>query len=140
MSPARHRARIRSIAAGAALTLAGALLLSACAADLPGVATTSSGSRPTRVTQDPDLAGNIHVAYELSTHCGIRELKFAGQWYARDGGLLDDGNGNPPKGWGNPEQNGRLAVSGKVAVFTDSAGHRETFHLRPGTEASVMCS
>jgi hypothetical protein len=60
--------------------------------------------------------------------------------YARDGGRLDDGNGNPRRGWANPYQQGQLAVSGTAAVFTDHAGHREAFHLRPGTEAELRCS
>ncbi len=138
MTPARHPARIvRPLAgplAGSLAALLAAVLLSGCAASLPG-------TRPSpHPTVEPDRAGAIRVAYSLYTHCGIRELKFEGEWYARTGGLLDDGNGNPPRGWDNPYQKGLLAVSGTDAVFTDGAGHRETFRLRPGTEASVICS
>jgi hypothetical protein len=130
MSRVTHRRR--SGAGAVAVAVVAAVLLSACAADPP--------TAPVRTPQDPDLAGAIRVTYSLYTHCGIRELTFAGQWYARTGGLLDDGNGNPPPGWGNPYQKGQLNVSGEDAVFTDGAGHRETFHLRPGSEASVRCS
>jgi len=83
--------------------------------------------------------------FELYTHCGIRALAFddaapqtgldfSGRqphYYFRVGGPLDDGNSNPPDGWGNPYQTGRLSVTGNTAVFTDDAGHREVFEFQP---------
>lgn len=69
----------------------------------------------------------------LSTHCGIDELKFQGQWYERVGGPLDDGSGNPPAGWDNPEQEGTVTrVDEATLLFTDEVGHREEFVLREG--------
>lgn len=69
----------------------------------------------------------------LYTHCGIDELQFEDQWYERVGGVLDDGSGNPPAGWDNPEQEGTIErVDVSTLVFTDGAGHREEFVLREG--------
>jgi hypothetical protein len=79
--------------------------------------------------------------FSLYTHCGIDELSFEGKFYERRGGLLDDGNGNPPTGWGNPYQAGWLSGAGAVVVFTDALGHRERFELRAGaTGFKRICS
>lgn len=69
----------------------------------------------------------------LYTHCGIDDLQFEGQWYERVEGLLDDGSGNPPAGWDNPEQEGTITrVDEATLVFSDAAEHREEFVLRVG--------
>jgi hypothetical protein len=48
-----------------------------------------------------------HVLY---THCGIAGTEFAGRdWVAEP--VLQDGNGNPPAGWGNPFQPGVMALT-----------------------------
>lgn len=87
-----------------------------------------------RPTSSVDHAG----PYALYTHCGIRELQFEGRWYERVGGPLDDGHGNAPPGWDNPEQAGVLVVEGSTAYFSDGArGHHETFELRPGATAPL---
>lgn len=71
--------------------------------------------------------------FTLYTHWGIAELQFEDQWYERVGGVLDDGSGNPPTGWDNPEQEGTLArVDDSTLIFTDEAGYREEFVLREG--------
>ena len=77
--------------------------------------------------------------YRLLTHCGIDGLQHEGRWYARDGGLLDDGEGNPAGGWGNPWQDGRLRAEGDTVVFSDWSGHRETFTLQPGPVPASTC-
>lgn len=80
----------------------------------------------------------------LYTHCGIAGFHLGGRWYAREGGELNDGNGNPPAGWGYAQQAGQLTLTEDAsrATFTDDAGHRETF--RPGDptspEATRLCS
>lgn len=41
-------------------------------------------------------------------------------------GSLDDGSGNPPDGWDNPEQMGTITrVDETTLIFTDEVGHRE---------------
>jgi hypothetical protein len=85
--------------------------------------------------------GTQGIPFSLYTHCGVHELHTADGWYERVGGVLDDGNGNPPAGWDNPEQRGTLAGSGPTVVFRDRAGHRETFRLRPGaTSPKILCA
>ncbi|WP_315096796.1 hypothetical protein [uncultured Cellulomonas sp.] len=80
----------------------------------------------------------VQTTFALYTHCGIRELTYAGAWYERQGGTLDDGSGNPPAGWGNPTHEGLLTVTGDVAVFTDLDGHEEHFDLRPGADEPLQ--
>lgn len=95
-------------------------------------------SQPAGVLLDPE-----HV---LATHCGIDELQHQGYWYERVGGVLDDGNGNPPAGWNTPAQLGRLSALDDDqpptrVVYTDDQGHREEFVLRPGaTSPKRMCA
>jgi hypothetical protein len=80
------------------------------------------------------------VPYTLLTHCGIDEVMHDGKWYERVGGPLDDGSGNPPPGWENPVQEGRLVIEGDTAIYTDDAGHREVFQLREGaTDFKRLC-
>lgn len=94
--------------------------------------------------QQDDVAPPTGVApgqsFSLYTHCGIDELRLDGRFYERVGGRLDDGSGNPPKGWENPYQAGWLRDGGNVVVFTDDRGHREQFALRAGaTDYKRIC-
>lgn len=79
----------------------------------------------------------IGLPFELYTHCGIRELTHDGKWYAREGGPVDDGQGNPPPGWDNPAGTGQLVLDGDRAIFTDGVGHYEVFLLRPGATSPL---
>ena len=87
-------------------------------------------------------SGLVDLApFALSTHCGIHELMYRGKYYVRQGGVLDDGQGNPPAGWDNPSQVGVLTVYTTKAVFSDAKGHRETFVPRPrATSFEAVCS
>lgn len=67
----------------------------------------------------------------LYTHCGIEELRVDDTFFLAET-PLDDGEGNPPPGWGNPYQAGTVTVSGSQAVFRDDNGHIVTFRARPG--------
>ncbi len=69
--------------------------------------------------------------FTLYTHCGIDDVNYSNQWYERVGGPLDDGSGNPPDGWDNPEHDGTITrLDDSTIVFTDDDGHREEFTLR----------
>jgi hypothetical protein len=73
------------------------------------------------------------VAYpvDLLTHCGIRGLDLGGVWFAADTPLVEEG-GNPPPGWGNPDQHGTVTLlSHDTAVFRDDAGHVVQLHADP---------
>ncbi|TPG18055.1 hypothetical protein [Pedococcus bigeumensis] len=78
--------------------------------------------------------------YRLMTHCGITGLVHEGRWYERVGGSLTDEDGvNPPRGWDNPWQDGRLRISDDSVVFTDWAGHGESFTLRADPSPAPPC-
>lgn len=85
--------------------------------------------------------GESERSVELYTHCGVIDLEIDGVWYEREGGLLSDGNGNPPPGWENPYQEGTVESLGDDAViFKDSAGHEEKFvKVESRNEASIEC-
>ena len=109
--------------------LVAAVALSACG---------QQGSAP--VTARPSETSKT-MAFDLYTHCGINGLKVNDRYFQHVGGSLDDGSGNPPKGWGNPYQLGTLTVSGDLAVFRDDVGHVEKFKVRPGVSGSpFICS
>ena len=128
--------RRRSIAALAATSIAAT---SFAAAGLSGCA----GRTNDPVRADPATASLEHLAfpYALYTHCGVNEANIQGRWYAAET-PLSDGHGNPPAGWGNPYQSGTMTIrSATRADFTDSAGHRVTFILRPNaTGPRQICS
>lgn len=76
----------------------------------------------------------------LYTHCGIKELQVDDTFFIAET-PLDDGQGNPPPGWGNPYQAGTVTVSGSKAVFRDDNGHIITFLARPGATGFLnICS
>jgi hypothetical protein len=94
------------------------------------LATAACGGTSTTTTPAGKPSGSS-APYSLYTHCGIDEANVGGRWY-RATEPLSDGYGNPPKGWDNPQQKGEVTVvSDTEVVFTDSAGHRVTFVLRP---------
>ncbi len=100
----------------------------------------SSASEPAATSS---AARNVGATspYELYTHCGIREALIDKNYYVASP-VLDDGNGNPPKGWGNPYNSGTMTVNpDKTADFHDSAAHRAHFVLRPGATTWLqICS
>lgn len=80
-------------------------------------------------------AAHRGAPFSLYTHCGISGLSLGTVYYLADH-PLDDGNGNPPDGWGNPYQPGWITTpTAGTAVFTDGAGHSASFHLTAGGAA-----
>ncbi|MEO3977883.1 hypothetical protein [Streptomyces sp. CAU 1734] len=114
------------------LVSAAAVILSGCSASdagRPGSAP-PAGKTP-GATASP--SGRT-IPFTLSTHCGIEEA-LVGETYFEAVKPLDDGSGNPPAGWDNPSQQGRMTlVSPEKAVFTDDAGHEVVFRARPGAK------
>lgn len=113
---------------------------------IAGMATPVIGLAARRPVEDPGSGASSAtfgqtIPFELYTHCGIGEIKAFGKYFARVGGTLGDGFGNPPKGWDNPYDKGTLSVVGPSAVFRDSHGHEVKFTLLPkATGFSTMCS
>ena len=72
-----------------------------------------------------------HVLY---THCGIAGTEFAGRdWVAEP--VLEDGNGNPPTGWGNPVQLGVMALTSSDHAEFESRDGALKATFRPRTPA-----
>lgn len=66
--------------------------------------------------------------YDLYTHCGIRFAAFRGRVWETP--PRSDGSGNPPAGWDNPTQPGRIHVmKNGDAIFTSFGHHPLTFRL-----------
>jgi hypothetical protein len=78
-------------------------------------------------------------AYQLYTHCGIQWARIGGVFW-RATQQLSDGNGNPPPGWGNPFQQGRLTFSSRTTAEFSSPAGRVTFERTRRTRPPVICS
>lgn len=131
---------LRSLSRWSAAAITGAFLacgLAACGSS-PTTAHLASPARPS--TASATAAGSPQ-SYQLYTHCGIYEARI-GSHYFQAVHPLSDGQGNPPRGWGNPYQPGTITLlSPTTAVFRDRAGHRVEFRLRPGaTRFQHLCS
>jgi hypothetical protein len=124
------------------LTQFGTAVVWACQARGPTdhweLAATKDGrtlAAPTFATSpDPsDVGGTVAVPaslpdrpFDLFTHCGINGAMIDGVWW-QAAPELNDGNGNPPNGWGNPYQAG-------VLHFTDDANAIFTGTPQAGSE------
>jgi len=71
------------------------------------------------------------MTYRLYTHCGIHRIAYQDRMFLA-APALDDGNGNPPAGWGNPFDDGTLAIAGGSADFVDVKGNRAHFREASG--------
>lgn len=132
-------AGLRAGAAAVAVGLAAGIVAVSCQgpASHPAGAATQRQAEPRVTTTTTALS----VPYTLYTHCGISEARISGRYYQAVH-PLSDGSGNPPAGWGNPYQAGTMTLLSETeAVFTDKAGHRVLFALRPGAKAFLhVCS
>ncbi|MCX5232500.1 hypothetical protein [Streptomyces sp. NBC_00233] len=106
------------------------LALTLAAGVLTGCAQAEEGVDAVRPT-----ASGRTMPFELYTHCGIDEARIGSTYFEAET-PLSDGSGNPPDGWDNPTQRGRMTLkSATEAVFTDDAGHEVKFRARPGASA-----
>jgi hypothetical protein len=88
----------------------GALVLAALATAAAGCGSVSITTSATGVTRGPSaIAGARGRPYQLYTHCGIAWARIDGTFW-RATKPASDGAGNPPRGWGNPFQNGTLTL------------------------------
>ena len=77
--------------------------------------------------------------YQLYTHCGIEWAKIDGTfWRAKH--PLSDGSGNPPAGWGNPFQEGKLVFVGPTTVTFNSRAGSVTFERTVRRHPPLICS
>ena len=105
--------------------------------DAPGRTPAAGPAATSSAARDAEL----RKPYDLLTHCGVREALIDNNYYVASP-VLDDGNGNPPTGWGNPYDSGTITINAdNTADFRDSAGHRAHFVLRPGATTWLqLCS
>jgi hypothetical protein len=117
----------------AVAAIAGMLVLAGCGSAHQAAGSASAGG--------PPASTSPAVPYSLYTHCGIGWARIDGRWYQASP-PLSDGSGNPPAGWGNPDQQGTIQmISGTEAEFTDSAGQHVRFVLQPGaTGPPQLCA
>ena len=79
------------------------------------------------------------VPYVLSTHCGIYGADIGGVWFAADPPLVGEG-GQPPPGWGNPQQPGTMQLlTADEAMFTDDLGHSLPLHRNEAARPTFLC-
>lgn len=122
--------------------MVGKIRLSLLAVTLTAVLVACAGSstQVTEVSSDSLTPTASGMPIMLYTHCGIKELRVEDTYFLAQT-PLDDGQGNPPPGWGNPYQAGTVTVSGSKAVFRDDNGHIVTFRARPGATGFLnICS
>ena len=117
----------------AVLVLAGAMTLLACGDD--DVAADIGNEPP----YGPGVDVGETYDYALYTHCGIEWTRIDGVWWRTD--PLDDGNGNPPPGWGNPYDSGELhVVDETTAIYSGGPDVDVTFERTDLVEAPFFCS
>jgi hypothetical protein len=102
-----------------------------------GCGGSETAGQPAQKTSPVDSTHS--VPFNLFTHCGIKWARIRGTyWRAED--ELSDGNGNPPEGWGNPYQSGRLSFqSRRTATFRSPAG-LVVFHRTSQSKPPFICS
>jgi hypothetical protein len=126
-----------------------AMGLAGCGNAAPGASPSGAGapavsavaSAPVPPGTATDTVFGSPQPYTLLTHCGIDWVMIDGRWFEA-AHPLSDGQGNPPPGWGNPDQPGTITLTSPTrAIFRDKAGHRVEFLLRPGaTGPPYTCS
>ena len=89
--------------------------------------------------QSPRLDARGRESIALYTACAVNRVDLAEGSYARVGGVLGGPDG-PPPGWNAPYQRGWATRDGDQVLYTDDAGHRETFRLDPNLRNQPACS
>jgi hypothetical protein len=119
-----------------------ALILGACSQSSEPTLTTLSGW-PVRCTPGalsppcgPGAVIGTFYPYELYTHCGIIWAYFDGRWWQADP-VLSEGHSNPPRGWGNPQDSGHMALlKNDHARFRSANGFLADFKPLPREQQS----
>lgn len=71
-------------------------------------------------------------AFIIYTHCGVRNAYFDGRWWIAEP-MLSDGSGNPPPGWGNPYDRGKMEMLAE-GLARYISGRGEVAEFRPLSE------
>jgi len=90
----------------AALVLVGSILGACSNSDEPPEG--PSAAETEEAPYGPGVEIERTYDYQLYVHCGIEWALIDGAWWQTP--PLDDGNANPPEGWGNPYDEGELTL------------------------------
>jgi hypothetical protein len=126
-------------------SLAGILLVG-CGADeqpVEGYRPSADGPAHADTTSEPPYGSGTEVGqtydYVMYTHCGIEWTRIDGVWW-RTADPLNDGNANPPSGWGNPYDDGELhIVDEDTAVYRGGPDAEVEFARTDTVEAPFAC-
>jgi hypothetical protein len=104
------------------------------------LATLAAGCGSRALATNPAATGaHRGRPYTLLTHCGIEWAKIDGTFW-RATRPLSDGNGNPPSGWGNPTQKGKLSFTNRTTAEFDSPAGKVTFKRTGRTQPPSLCA
>ena len=105
-------------------TLAAALLVAVAVAGC-GSRETPASTLPGSVRGGPlTIAVGETAGFAMYTHCGVESTQFNGRtWDAVEPLYAPDRLG-PPRGWGNPEQEGRLTLEAPDRAVFAARGER----------------
>ncbi|MFN8146021.1 MAG: hypothetical protein U0R76_01035 [Candidatus Nanopelagicales bacterium] len=119
----------------APIIAASALALSACSTAVP------ASAPPTAAPSASREVSTYVSEFELYTHCGVREARVGDRYYEATP-VLDDGQGNPPPGWGRGSTVGTMTMyADGTAHFSAPGGLEADFRVRPNaTTWAVLCS
>jgi hypothetical protein len=109
-----------------------ALLVPACASE-----TSSPGANGEFLRQPYESGTEVgnSYGYQLYTHCGVHWARIDGRFWETF--PLNDGNANPPDGWGNPYQAGKIVLESTDSARFEGAGHELQFV--PSAGEPPMC-
>lgn len=75
--------------------------------------------------------------YVLYVHCGVEWARIDGTWWQTE--PLNDGNANPPPGWGNPYDEGELTLTNETTAEYSGPDGKVEFTRTDQTEPPFSC-
>jgi hypothetical protein len=104
--------RAGCVAVGLAVVLGGGCSGPGGTAKLTAGQEAGTSETATAPQQPPPVGPGVEIGkqydFQLYTHCGIEWAHIDGGWWRTS--PRNDGQGNPPRGWGNPFDDGHLTI------------------------------
>jgi hypothetical protein len=110
-----------------------------CFASLVAAAVVAGCGSQTGSSTETATRAHAGRPYQLYTHCGIEWARIDGTFWRAEH-PLSDGSANPPAGWGNPFQDGTLALIGPTTARLDSPAGSVTFERTTRKQPPLICS
>jgi hypothetical protein len=82
------------------------------------------------------LSGTIFSVY---THCGLESARIDGRWWHAKPPLYNQERTGPPRGWGNPYQEGTLTRESADSAVFEALGQRVILVPDPDNEPVRVC-